>query len=182
MGTHNKLLFLTSSLTIIATLLFVVTGASKLCVADAAPSDPNRVTLSDLSFVTGLWHAEWDGGLGEEHWGTPSGGSMIGTFRFVKNGKAQFYELMLIEETPDGLVLRLKHFNAGLIGWEEKAQVYSYPLVKYGRGLAVFERVEKKSRLTYQQRSKSTLSVLLEESHGDKQNIEEFRFIRVKQT
>jgi Domain of unknown function (DUF6265) len=50
--------------------------------------------------------------MGEEHWGTASVDSLMGTFRFVRDGKGRFYELMLIEQTADRPGLRLKHFNA----------------------------------------------------------------------
>jgi hypothetical protein len=136
----------------------------------------SRATLSDLSFITGLWRADWDGGLGEEHWNAPSGDSMVGTFRFVKDGKGRFYELMLIEQTADGPVLRLRHFNAGLIGWEDKAQVYSYPLVEYRQGIAIFEKEDKKSRLTYSRTSRESLSVVLDEPSDGKPHSEKFNF------
>jgi hypothetical protein len=141
---------------------------------------PSRVTLADLSFMTGLWRANWNGGLGEERWSTPSGDSMLGTFRFVKDGKARFYELMLIEQTPNGPVLRLKHFNAGLIGWEEKAEVHSFRLIDYKKTVAVFELDNKSSRLTYRALPNEQLSVMLEHPTDGKQNSEEFKFKRVK--
>lgn len=122
-------------------------------------SNLSRVALADLSFITGLWRADWQGGLGEEHWSASSGDSMVGTFRFVKEGKARFYEFMLIEQAPEGPVLKLKHFNPGLIGWEEKAQVYSYPLIQYRPNTAVFERGDKKSRLTFHRTSRKRRSL-----------------------
>lgn len=137
---------------------------------------PSAVTLADLSFITGLWRADWNGGVGEEHWSAASGDSMMGTFRFVKDGKGRFYELMLIEQTPDGPVLSLKHFNAGLVGWEDKAQVYSFHLVNYGETAAVFELENKSSRLTYRAFPKGELSVLLEHPTDTKQKAEEFKF------
>ncbi len=105
---------------------------------------------------------------------------MMGTFRFVKDEKGHFYELMLIEQTLDGPVLRLKHFNAGLIGWEDKAQVYSFHLVDSGKSFAVFELENKRSRLTYRALPKDELSVLLEHPTNGKQNSEEFTFKRIK--
>ena len=143
-------------------------------------SSPSRATLSDLGFISGLWRAEWQGGVGEEHWTASSGDSMVGTFRFVKEGKARFYEFMLIEQTAEGPVLRLKHFNPGLVGWEEKAQVYSYPLLEHRQDTAVFERGDKKSRLTFHRTSKDTLSVLLEQTIEEKQHSEEFKFKLIK--
>jgi hypothetical protein len=137
---------------------------------------PSRVKLSDLSFMMGLWQADWNGGLGEEHWSPPLGDSMVGTFRFVKDGKGRFYELMLIEQTTNGPVLRLKHFNPGLIGWEDKTQVYRFPLVECRAGIAIFEREDMKSRLTYSRTSIQTLSVVLEEPGDGKLNSEDFKF------
>ena len=146
----------------------------------AGSSSLSKVKLADLSFISGPWQAEWSGGLGEERWSVPSGDNMIGTFRFVKGGKARFYELMLIEQTDTGLVLRLKHFNPGLIGWEEKAQVYSYGLIEYRENMAVFELDDKKSRLTFRRISTDALSVLLEQNTNGKQNSEEFKFKLIK--
>lgn len=149
-------------------------------VSSQTGQSPSKVTLSDLRFIAGLWQSDWNGGLGEERWSAPSGDSMMGTFRFVKDGKGRFYELMLIEQTPDGLVLKLKHFNAGLIGWEDKAEVYSFHLVDYGRSFVVFELENKSSRLTYRASSRDALSVLLEHPTDAKQKAEEFKFKRVK--
>jgi len=127
--------------------------------------------------MMGLWQADWNGGMGEEHWSPPSGDSMVGTFHFVRDGKGRFYELMLIEQTTHGPVLRLKHFNAGLIGWEDKTQVYSFPLIECRQGMAIFELENKKSRLTYSRTSKETLSVVLDEPSNDsKLHSENFKF------
>ena len=67
-----------------------------------------------------------------------------------------------------------------MIGWEEKAQVYSYPLIEYRQTVAVFERGDKKSRLTFNRTSKETLSVLLEQTVDDKHTSEEFKFTLAK--
>ena len=72
--------------------------------------------------------------------------------------------------------MELKHFNPGLIGWEEKDQVYSYPLVKIQKNEAVFERPDKLTRLTYRRTSTDSLYVLLEQIKGGKKNTEELTF------
>jgi uncharacterized protein DUF6265 len=162
---------------IILVVLLALSGVANPSSGQTGQS-PSGVTLADLSFITGLWRADWNGGVGEEHWSAASGDSMMGTFRFVKDGKGRFYELMLIEQTPDGPVLRLKHFNAGLIGWEDKAQVYSFHLVDYGKTVAVFELENKSSRLTYRAFPTGELSVLLEHTTDAKQKAEEFKFKR----
>jgi hypothetical protein len=77
-------------------------------------------------------------------------------FRYIKNGKTQMYEFLAIEMTAAGPVLRLKHFNPGPTGWEEKDQIYSYPLVSLRPGEALFERPDKASRMTFRSTSKDT--------------------------
>jgi hypothetical protein len=161
-------------------VLVLSLSATTIAVAQTTPPLPAKLSLADLSFISGLWRAEFGGGLGEEHWSAASGDSMVGTFRFVKDDSAHFYEFMLIEQTNKGLVLRLKHFNPGLIGWEDKAQVHSYPLIEFHKGLAVFEKVDKKSRLTFRRRAKDALLVSLEQDHDGKQESEEFSFKLVK--
>jgi hypothetical protein len=161
-------------------LLVLVSSLTTSAIAQSAPPTPAKVSLADLSFISGLWRAEFGGGLGEEYWSASSGDSMVGTFRFVKDDSAHFYEFMLIEQTNKGLVLRLKHFNPGLIGWEDKAQVHSYPLIEFHKGLAVFEKVDKKSRLTFRRQAKDALLVSLEQNHDGKQESEEFSFKLVK--
>ena len=58
------------------------------------------------------------------------GSSMLGMFRFVKDGKVVFYELMTIAEENKSLVLKIKHFNPDLSGWEEKNISQNFPLVR----------------------------------------------------
>lgn len=105
---------------------------------------------------------ELNGAIIDEHWSEVGGDTMIGMYREIKNGKAQMYEFMTIEQTPSGLVLRLRHFDPGLVGWEEKAQAFSYPLVSWKPNEAVFQRPDKATRLTFRGTGKNTLEVILE--------------------
>jgi len=158
-------------------LLGLLTTAGSLTSLGGQPDrSPSEVKLSDLCFMLGQWQADWSGGLGEEHWSPSLGNSMVGTFRFVEDGKGRFYEFMLIEQTPRGPVLRLKHFNPGLIGWEDKTQVCSYPLIECRQDMGIFEREDKKSRLTYHRTSKKTLTVLLEEPSNGQLHSDKFNF------
>src|SRR5262245_66458173 len=96
---------------LILILLSVFPAVTTVRGSQTSAAPTSKATLADLSFIAGSWGADWGGGFGEEHWSTASGDSMVGTFRFVKDGKARFYEMMLIEQTEAGPVLRLKHFN-----------------------------------------------------------------------
>lgn len=79
-----------------------------------------KATLNDISWIAGNWEGQQLGGNLEEIWMPPHGDSMLGSFKLVVDGKVQFYELMTISEVNETLILRIKHFNNNLSGWEEK--------------------------------------------------------------
>lgn len=135
-----------------------------------------KATLGDLAFITGQWRGELQGGITEEDWSAPVGDAMMGVFRYVKGGKAVFYEMMLIEMTSTGPVLRLKHFHPGLKGWEEKDEVFSYPLIDLRKDRAVFERPDKNTRLVFQRTSDATMSIWLEQIKDGKPSSQEFKY------
>ena len=51
---------------------------------------------------------------------------MVGHFQLVKNGKPQFYEILLLDAAPGGLRMRVKHFNADFTAWEDKGKWVSF--------------------------------------------------------
>jgi hypothetical protein len=55
---------------------------------------------------------------------------MVGHFRLVKDGKPVFYELLTLLEVEGSVEMRLKHFNADMTGWEEKADYLTFKLTK----------------------------------------------------
>lgn len=87
-------------------------------------------TLDDVSLLIGHWRGEFLGGTAEEVWLPPAGGAMVGTFRLIEQDEIAFYELMILLEEEGSVTLKLKHFNADLTGWEEKADTVDFPLVK----------------------------------------------------
>ena len=134
-------------------------------------------TLEDLGFMVGHWEGGGENVAIEEIWSRPSGDNMMGMFRYVQEDKGVFYEMMLIEQTDDGPVLRIKHFNAGLIGWEEKAEVHSFPLVSVDETEALFEQVDQSKKIRYITENPGELSVYLEELQDDGSwKVESFNF------
>ncbi|MFC4347937.1 DUF6265 family protein [Kordiimonas lipolytica] len=87
-------------------------------------------TLADAAWIAGLWRGEAFGGQVEENWSPPLGDSMAGAFKLVSDGKVDFYELEVIREVGNTLLLQLKHFHGDLRGWEEKDETVNFPLVK----------------------------------------------------
>lgn len=161
-----------------ATVLLVTLGILAATAIFCFAQSPQLMVpnLSQLEFISGMWTGELNGGKTDEHWSAPSGDNMMGIFRYVKNGKSVFFEMMLIEMTSSGPVLRLKHFNPGLIGWEEKDQVYSYPLVGVNRNRAVFERPDKQTRLIFNRTSEQTMTVTLEQVKDGNPTSEDFKY------
>jgi hypothetical protein len=139
----------------------------------ASPA-PDKATLADVAFIAGRGTGSLGGGVIEELWSAPAGDSMMGMFRYTKGGRAVFYEFLLIEQTATGPVLRLKHFNPGLIGWEEKAEVFSYPLVDLKPRRAVFERPDKQTSLTFDGTSGRQLVITLEQVKDGKRGSQTF--------
>jgi len=86
--------------------------------------------IADVSWIAGHWRGEAFGSMAEEVWSPPFGGSMMGMFKMVKDGAVVFYEFLTIVEESGSLVLRLKHFDAHLGGWEEKDASLEFPLVE----------------------------------------------------
>lgn len=110
-----------------------------LIVTSAQSSEARNATLdvaspaaqlADLEWLVGEWVGQGIGGEATEAWSSPAGAQMVGHFRQTRaDGSIWFYELMTVKQTGASLELRLKHFNADLTGWEEKAQVVSFKLL-----------------------------------------------------
>ena len=107
-----------------------------LTLPEGAPRPAARV--SDLSWLTGRWVGEGLGGTIDEVWSEPAGGTMVGYFRLVKDGKPVFYELMTLLEAENSVEMRLKHANPDMTGWEEKAAFITFRLVKHDATGAYF--------------------------------------------
>ena len=98
-----------------------------------------QIDINIASWLVGFWKGEGIGGVCEEAWTEPVDGSMFGMFRFIKDGKPVFYEIMTMTETENGLSFRLKHFNPDLTGWEEKAETANFAPVKADENQILFE-------------------------------------------
>jgi Domain of unknown function (DUF6265) len=95
--------------------------------------------IADMAWLAGRWVGEALGGVSEEIWSEPRAGAMMGMYRLVRDGKPIFYELLTIVEANGSLMLRLKHFNADLTGWEEKLKTIDFPLVTKGERAIHFD-------------------------------------------
>lgn len=95
--------------------------------------------LENISWISGNWKGQAFGGIVEENWSKPSGGSMMATFKLINDNKVSFYEIEIIREIENSLVLQVKHFNHDLKGWETKDQTVDFPLKKITTNKVIFE-------------------------------------------
>lgn len=114
----------------------LTTSATKPLENTSAILEPK---LENIKWIAGNWKGEAFGGQTEENWSEPSGGSMMATFKLIDNGKVVFYEIEIIRELENTLILQLKHFGNDLKGWEEKDKTIDFPLKEITKNKVVFE-------------------------------------------
>jgi hypothetical protein len=105
----------------------------------AAEQPSPSATLGEMTWFAGQWTGTGLGGTCDEVWSQPAAGAMMGMFRLVKEGKLVFYEFLTLVEHEGSLLLKLKHFNADLTGWEEKADFVKFRLLKIEPDAVYFE-------------------------------------------
>ena len=127
-------------------------SANTLKLGDARPP---AATLADVAWLTGYWRGEGFGGQVEEAWSEPLAGSMMGMFRFVKDGQVAFYEILALVEDEGSLTMKVKHFTGDFVAWEEKEDAVRFRLVRIGEREAFFEG------LTVRRNDDETLDVFI---------------------
>lgn len=90
-----------------------------------------KATLEDVKWLVGSWKGTAFGSQFEEVWNPASVGSMVGMWKLYDTTKGvNFYELMVLKEQDEGLILQVKHFGADFKAWEEKEDFVSFRLIK----------------------------------------------------
>ncbi|HRP63167.1 MAG TPA: DUF6265 family protein [Phycisphaerales bacterium] len=150
------------------------------------PQETKPADLADFTFLTGTWQGEMNGEFVEEVWSQAEGGAMMGMFRWLHaSGTPRMYELLTITRQGDDVYLRLRHFNAAMVAWEEKDAPVVLKLAKPDaadqRGRITFNNVandERLSRIVFHQPKPNELGIDVEfraESGAQPLN---FRFTR----
>ena len=119
----------------------------------AAGQAPSPASVNDMAWLAGRWLGEGMGGQSEEAWGPIYQGRMLGTFTHSEGGKPVFHEFMIVMEVDGKLVVRLKHFNPDLTGWEEKDKFVDFKFVAKKDGAMYF------NGLTYMPDGKDGLKI-----------------------
>jgi len=141
---------------------------------DSVAGSP-EADLDAVSWIAGHWRGEALGGVAEEIWSPPLGGSMMASFKLVVDDQVKFYELETILEEGDTLILKLKHFSSSLHSWEEKDETVDFKLVKVTDDKIYFDG------MTFENVSDEEMNVyLLIGSDGAEQETK-FNYRKVKQ-
>ena len=149
-------------------LLFVYVpsfGQNTISFTHGNPSP--KASLSDFSWIAGHWKGEAFGGITEEIWSPPLGDSMMFVFKLVVDDKVAFYEIGHIRQEGETLILRLKHFNGNLTGWEEKNKTVDFKLVKLEGNRVYFDD------FTFEKINGSEINiyVVIEQENGSKEEV-----------
>ena len=136
--------------------------------------------VTDLAWFTGNWQGKRGDDLIEEQWSGVAGGTMMSMFRWLRDDAVRFYELMTLEPEGNGVLLRIKHFSPGLVGWEEKDESATFALAHLAPSKAVFSRQghDKPLWLVYEQSHADELLVYFDKGEGVPPQEAIFRYVR----
>ena len=131
--------------------------------------------ITDMAWLAGTWRGSGLGGESEEIWSEPREGIMMGMYRMIKDTKPIFYEFLTLSEVDGTLMIRLKHFHANFVGWEEKDKTVDFPFVKKEGNRLYFDG------MTFEVAGKKDVTVYLAIKGRDGSVREEiFRYERTK--
>ncbi|MBN1985275.1 MAG: hypothetical protein JW761_03170 [Prolixibacteraceae bacterium] len=159
-------------------LLFLVTGITAQnhfnhTVSYNASDGSPKATLADVAWIAGHWKAEAFGGIAEEIWSPPLGGSMMCVFRLVTDRQVNFYEICTMVEENETLILRLKHFHPDLKGWEEQDKTVDFKLVKVTPGKVFFDG------FTFERINENEINIYVVIDNQDQKTETKFNYHRV---
>ena len=105
---------------------------------------------------------------------------MVGMFRLTNAEKPLLYEFLLIEETPDGVFMRLRHFKTAMA--EVEKEPIRLKLTKASTTEAVFDNPdnEKPKRITYRLEQPDRMSVVVETTRDGKSAVFTLKMDKVK--
>ncbi len=104
-------------------------GAEQQTKVRAPGTSSPAAKVADLGWLVGEWTGEGFGSVLHETYSAPVGGQMPGHFYAAKNGKADFYEFVMIAEVGSSIEYRVRHFNPDMTAWEDKDHFVTFPLV-----------------------------------------------------
>jgi len=153
-----------------------------LCGVTSTATEPISAAdkLAAIAWAQGSWKTSVDGDYLDEFWSPPQADSMIGMFRWSKKDRLWMSEMLSIVTEGETIVLRVKHFDRAMVGWEERDKPITLPLIRQTADESVFETDDKAHlvRLTYRKTGSDTMDVILDVTEPEKNRHHEFHFKR----
>lgn len=116
-------------------------AAGPLAPGQAQAADQPADLVEVAEWLQGHWVGNGLGGENETLWSPPRAGTMMGVFRHMKDGEIVFYELLALVPEEGRLVLKLKHFDPNLDGWEEPSESLDFPLLRAEEDALYFDGI-----------------------------------------
>ena len=164
-------------------LLLSVAGMSAQAPGETGTAPQAKAKVDQLSWIAGAWTGTLGDRTIEQHWTAPLAGSMIATYRSIRENRPTLYELLALEEEGGGVVLRIKHFapGPGLVSQEAKDESMNHPLVRLNGRTAVFEggAAASPARITFTSPDPATLTITVERRRDGKLTSTDFKYRRI---
>ncbi|MFA6208904.1 MAG: DUF6265 family protein [Candidatus Obscuribacterales bacterium] len=162
---------------IVATMLLAASAIGTLSTF----ADTNY-SLAALSFMCGTWRgaSESHSSIVEEYWSEADGNTMIGCYRSIKGSDTTFYELLVIQKVPDGIELKMKHFDRELVGWESKEKAQVCRLTSLSADEATFEGVNEgeSTKIVYRKTAPHSMTVAVDIFNVQDKNKDDIKKLR----
>src|SRR5215470_8010699 len=128
-----------------------------------------KATLADFEWLAGHWTADIKAGHVDQYWAKPGPDGCLGMFRLATPEKTLVLEFFTLRETPEGIEMRVRHFNMDLSLWE-KDQPIILKLKSLSKDTAVFENPinNEPKRSTLKRLSADSFRAKSEIIHADK--------------
>ncbi len=133
----------------------------------------NQASLNDLAWISGCWEGRQGTAVIEEIWSKPSGGSMIGLGRIVRENRTVSFEFMQFREENGSLVFLPQPGGGPRV---------SFPLKDSFGGKATFENLKHDfpQRVIYERKGKALMWASIEGLQNGKAERQEFVMHKVR--
>lgn len=132
-------------------------------------ADAVQGSVADLAWMSGSWSGPMGGGLTlEENWNQPAHGTIACLMRMSGNGKTNIVELILIEDSGDSLVFRVRQWRPGLVPLDPPGQTMRLDELGEQRvSFVAADSVGGFNRLTYSRPKADIFQINVEPRQGE---------------
>jgi hypothetical protein len=94
--------------------LFVASLQAQQPAKAISPAPHSAASISEFAWLQGLWTGSLGSAQVEQYFSPVTGGVIVGLFRLIQPQQDPVLEFSTLRDTPDGLELRIRHFDPKL--------------------------------------------------------------------